>query len=88
MKIGVWGFTTQDVIHYHVLPFHPGCLLQVSEKTQNHHGSCVFAAIALVPHPASVKENFRSQGSSAHKDKVTHHSITKNMATEKSTQWL
>lgn len=37
MKIGVWGFTTQDVIRYHVLPLlHPGCPLQVSGKTQNH----------------------------------------------------
>lgn len=30
------GFKTQDMIRYHVLPLlHPGCLLQVSGKTQN-----------------------------------------------------
>lgn len=29
------GFTTRDVVRYHVLPLHPGCPLQVSGKTQN-----------------------------------------------------
>lgn len=55
MRIGVWGFTTQDMIRYHVLPLlHPGCLLQVSERHRTASGSCAFAVIASVPHPASV----------------------------------
>lgn len=62
MKIGVWGFTTQDVIRYHVLPLHPGCPLQVSGKTQNRQWELCICCYCIISPPRLCIREFHEPG--------------------------